>query len=170
MSQTTGAMVFLVLIVMLSILAGWGYRVFERRKKMSVSRQFKDFQAEHPHVVADMRTVPRIGIPETMDVVLTFRDARQRERRAVVIDISMNGMASEPRFSLRRVRLPLILEDARVQTPINHFHIRRLKMVRMGRATNQKVLGFAFEDVEAEQFEELKSFMTYLNRFLAHGH
>lgn len=170
MSGLSDVLFFLGLILFLIVLAGGLYMLFERRRKRAVNKRFRTFHAEESLSEKDLRTVPRISIPDSMDVVLSFLDERQLERRAFATDISMNGVAAAPDFSVRKVSSDLVLENVQVDTPINQFFINKLKLVRVGSLLEHKLLAFTFEHMDDEQFEALKIFMNHLNKFLTHDH
>jgi hypothetical protein len=170
MSGLNDGLIFLGLIVFLISLGVGLYLLIERRRKAILNRRFRSFHAQQDLSGKDLRTVPRITIPESMDVILSFLDEKHLERRAFATDISMNGLAAQPDFSVRKVSNDLVLENVQVETPINQFFINKLKLVRVGSPIEQKLLAFTFEKMDEEQFEELRIFMNHLNKFLSHDH
>ena len=170
MSGLSDALMFFGLILFLIFLSGGLYLLFEKRRKAAVNKRFRTFHAQQNLSGKDLRTLPRISIPDSMDVILSFLDEKQSQRKAFATDISMNGVAAAPDFSVRKVSSDLVLENVQVDTPINQFFINKLRLIRVGSLLEHKLMAFTFEHMDEEQFEELKIFMNHLNKFLAHDH
>jgi hypothetical protein len=167
MEKLDGVVVFSVFLAVLIIAMVIAFFFHERRKKKETVRRFRAFRNGHNLSQKDLRAVPRISVPESLDVILILKQNR-KILRANVADISLSGLSVIPYFSLKKMILNGISTDARIDTAINRFYIKALKLVRKERKPGGRFMAFHIHDIEEHQFEELKSFLKYLDGFLAH--
>ncbi len=139
---------------------------WENRRKIQFKKSFKEFSQQNSLTFRDLRAVPRVLIPENLDVTLTFEGVKNSSRKAFVMDVSLSGFATRLSFGARKINLNEEFDDAAVETPINTFTIKRLRAVRMEPQIEKRVMGFHIVKIGEEQFAELKTFMAHLNKFL----
>lgn len=161
--SVVGFTVFIVALILLGILV---LLKIEKNRKRELSRNFREFIKEQDLTYKDLRAVPRILIPESLDVVLTFGDHKYMGKKAFVIDISLGGFAARLNFPIRKLPLNTHLHRVRVDTPLNSFVVKTLKSVRMEPQIERRMMAFQIIDIDEDQFEALKVFMAYLHRFL----
>ncbi len=166
MSNLTGAVEPTVLIIILVILLVLLYILVEKRRRKSIKRKFRDFSENYDLSREDMRAVPRITIPDSLEVVLTFTRGKGPDLKAYVVDMSLSGFCVKPLFPLKKLALYSIVANARMVTPVNAFVIKEMKTVRVERQVRKGLIAFYIQQIEGDQFEELKKFMAYLDKFL----
>ncbi len=157
---------FIIVIVVIVIVI---YLVFEKKKKDKIKKEFKEFTSNFSLSNKDLRTVPRISIPNSLEVILTFSYGKHKELKSYAVNMSLSGIAVKLDFSLKKLPLNATLENVSVKTPINNFIIKELKQVRIESRAENKLLAFKIVDISEDQFEELKSFMSFLYKFLKNG-
>lgn len=62
------------------------------------------------------------------------------------------------------------MKEVTVNTPLNHFCIAELKLIRKEHRLKNNFMAFHIDRIEADQFEQLQVFLTYLDEFLTHDH
>ncbi len=152
-----GAMILLGII----FLKRW-----EMRRKTQFKKSFRQYSLENNLTYRDMRAVPRVLIPEDLDVTLTFSGPKYSLHKAFVMDVSLSGFATSLSFGARKIPLSEDFQDVLVETPINSFLVKRLKSVRIESQMEKRVMAFQIVDIDEDQFAELKSFMAHLSNFL----
>jgi hypothetical protein len=166
MSKLSGIVEFIVFLAIVIVLITFIYIFQEKKKKKKIKKKFKKFTENHRLSKKDMRTVPRISIPESMEVILTLTDNDYVGLKAHTLDMSLTGLAVKPDFPLKKLPLNMIIKNTRVSTPINSFTIREMKAIRIDHQVNKRLIAFHIEKIDGDQFENLKTFMTYLDSFL----
>ncbi len=152
----------IVLIVIVKVI----YLILEKKKKGKIKKKFKGFINSFSLSNKDLRTVPRISIPESLEVIITFSYGKHEGLKSYAINMSLSGIAVKPDFSLKKIPLNATLENVLVKTPVNNFVIRELKQARIESRTENKLMAFNIVNIDEDQFEELKSFMSFLYKFL----
>ncbi|MCK4943632.1 MAG: hypothetical protein KAS65_08640 [Candidatus Aminicenantes bacterium] len=168
MERLDSVLVFSVLFLGLLILLMVFFRIHEKRKKKEIKEKFKTFRSEHDLEKNNLRAIPRILIPESIDVFLNLSEEPFSRLKASVIDISLTGILAESRFSLKKLPLNVVLKQVLVVTPINQFRVAELKLVRKEHRIKNNFLAFFIERINEDHFEELKVFLKYLDEFLTH--
>ena len=157
------------LVISLIVLLGMLYMVSERKKKKNLKREFKSFSDSYDLPETDLRAVPRITIPESLEVTLTIRNGKYPILKAYVSDMSLSGFSVRPDFPSKQLSPHSIIENAEVNSPVNNFKIKELKTVRIERNMGRRQAAFHIKSIECDQFDELKKFITYLDEFLKNG-
>ncbi|MCK4837051.1 MAG: hypothetical protein KAT17_10445 [Candidatus Aminicenantes bacterium] len=141
---------------------------YEKKKKKDIMEKFKTFSTKHTLSKENYRTVPRILIPESMEVILDLVRKNSRKIKAFAVDLSLTGISVESNFSLKETVQDMVLNNVRVTTPINIFFIKELRLVRKEQRVKKMFMAFYIKDIDEDQFEELKVFLKYLDEFLSH--
>jgi hypothetical protein len=170
MERFDSVLIFSLLLFGLVILLILLFRIHENRKRKNIKKKFKTFISEHDLKKNDLRAVPRILIPESIDIILNLPFKSSSHLKAAVLDISLTGISARPRFSLKKLPQGVVLTDVTVHTPVNRFYVAELKLIRKEHRMKSDFMAFRIVRIEADQFEQLQFFMTYLNEFLAHDH
>ena len=157
---------FIIVIVAIVMVI---YLIFEKKRKDKIKKEFKEFTTNFSLSDKDLRTVPRISIPESLEVIITFSYGKYEGLKSHVINMSLSGIAVRPDFSLKKIPLNATLENVLVKTPVNNFSIRELKQARTENRAGKKLMAFNIVSIDEDQFEELKIFMNFLYKFLKDG-
>lgn len=153
---------FIALIIIVTII----YIILEKRKKKNVSRRFRKFSEDHKVGRENLRAVPRVTVPSTLEVILTLTDDEYFGLKAHVLDLSLSGFCVKPDFPLRKLPLNTVIKNVLVITPINTFVIKEMKSVRIDHQIEKRLMAFHIENVDEDQFENLQQFIAYLDEFL----
>lgn len=157
-----------VLLIILGILLVILYLLIERRGKKQAGLKFRHFSHNFENAWPEMRAVPRITIPDSLEVLITFDNGQSKRLKATVADISLSGLRIKPGFSPRKLSVSTAITNAQVITPVNTIGIKEMKTVRVDRYQGKQLFALHILGIEGEQFEELKKFMGYLDKFLRH--
>ncbi|MCP4216716.1 MAG: hypothetical protein GY765_18845 [bacterium] len=141
----------------------------ENKKKAALKKKFRKFSSNYKMSRKDLRLVPRISIPDLMEVVLTLTDNDYFGLKAHALDISLSGFSVKPDFPLKKLPIEAHIKNVLVQTPINSFVIKEMKAVRIEHQVQKRLMAFHIADVDADQMELLQTFMAYLEGFLEKG-
>lgn len=166
MIDTIGVVEFTVFLVIIVVLISLFYVSLEKKKKREIERKFKKSAEDHQLSKQDMRTVPRIYIPDSMKIILTLTDDEYFGLKARALDISLSGFAVKPDFPLKKLPLNIIVNNVLVITPINTFVIREIRTVRITHQVDKRLMAYQVEKIDSDQLENLKAFIAYLDKFL----
>ena len=159
---------FLFLLAAVTLVAGViGFYIYmERKKKKDIKKKFKKYSESYKLSKKDMRTVPRVTIPQTIDVGLALTDEAYFGLKANAADMSLSGFSVNPAFPLKKLPLNVVINNILVTTPISTFVVKTMSTVRIEHQPDKRLLAFRIEEIDSDQFEILKNFMTYLDNFL----
>lgn len=166
MSKTGGIVELTVFLAVVIILIALFYLSREKKRKREIKEKFRKFTESYRLSHQDMRTVPRITVPDAMEITLKLTDDKYLGLKAHVIDMSLSGFAVKPDFPLKRLPLNTLLENVLVVTPINTFVVREMRTVRIDHQVDKRLMAFHIEKIDGDQFEYLKTFIAYLDNFL----
>jgi hypothetical protein len=166
MSKTGGIVELTVFLAVIIILIALVYLYREKKKKREIKKKFRTFTENYRLSHQDMRTVPRITVPDSMEITLKLTDDKYLGLKAHAVDMSLSGFAVKPDFPLKRLPLKALLKNVLVETPINTFVVREMRTVRIDQQVNKRLLAFHIEKIDGDQFEYLKTFIAYLDNFL----
>ncbi len=166
MNQTSGVIQFSIGIFALIIIVSLVHIFLERKKKKNFTRRFKTFSERQTAAKKNLRAVPRVHLPSTLEVILTLTDDSYFGLKARALDMSLSGFSVKPDFPLRKLSMNAILKNIMVATPINSFNIKEVKTVRIHHQIDKRLLAFQIQSIDEDQFEYLKQFISYLDEFL----
>jgi hypothetical protein len=169
MDKLSGVMFFSLFIIGVILILLLIYLRLERKKKKLLKDKFRTFSKNFDLPQGDLRAVPRIAIPQSMEVVLSINESAGQDLRFFILDISLSGFLAEPNFPPKKVPSDSILQQITITTPINHFLIEEIELLRIEQRLKKKVMGFRIRKIDEEQFEELKMFIKFLDKFLDNG-
>lgn len=166
MNNASGVMQFSIGIIALIVMVTIIYLILEKRKKKNIARRFRKFSEDHKVTRKNLRAVPRVTVPRSLEVILTLTDKEYFGLKARVLDFSLSGFSVKPDFPLRRLPLDAIIKNVIVITPINTFVIKEMRTVRIDHQIEKRLMAFHIENVDEDQFKDLQQFMVYLDEFL----
>jgi hypothetical protein len=166
MGDVRGILEFSIVIIVMIFVISIIYRLVEKKRRRDVRKKFRSFTDRYPVIQENLRAVPRVVVPESLEVLLTFTDTGYLGLKAYAIDMSLSGISAKPDFPLKRLPVETILTNVLVVTPINTFVIKEMKTVRIDHQVDKRLMAFHIEKIEEDQFENLKQFMAHLDEFL----
>lgn len=164
--KTIGIVEFTVFLAVLIILISLFYISREKSRKKEMRKQFLKYTETYRASREEMRTVPRVLAPDSLEVMLTLTDGDFFGLKARVIDMSLSGFGVRPDFPLKRLPLNARLKNVLVVTPQNSFVVREMRTVRIDHQVDKRLMAFHIEKIDGDQFEILKAFMANLDAFL----
>ncbi len=144
----------------------WKFMEAEKKKKAQIRDSFKSFSERKSLQKTDLRSVPRLKIPELLNIDLTLTDEAYFGLRATAIDISESGFSVLPDFPLRKLPVDTELNNVLIKTPLNNFVIDKMKTVRYEHEIKKRVLAFKILAIDGSQKKKQRIFMAYLDKFL----
>jgi len=168
MSLTVKILVLTAVIAIPIVVALWVLVQVEKRRKARATDDFLDFSRKHPHPERDLRGMKRLLIPEDLDVLLTVKGLQGRLLRGLVKNISLSGVAVGMNWSRRNLQPDVELENAELETPLGRFRVERIRLVRQGCGTERGRAAFQFTRIDADQFEKIQHFLSYLDGYQKH--
>lgn len=166
MNNVPGVMQFSIGIIALVVIVTIIYIILEKIKKKNVTSKFRKFSENHKVNRKNLRAVPRVRVPRSLEVILTLTENEYFGLKARVLDLSLSGFSVRPDFPLRKLPLNAVLKNVLVITPINTFVIKEMKTIRIDHQIERRLMAFHIEIVDEDQFENLQQFMAYLDEFL----
>jgi hypothetical protein len=166
MNNVPGVMQFSIGIIALVAIVTIIYIILEKIKKKNVTGKFRKFSENHKLNRKNLRAVPRVRVPRSLEVILTLTENEYFGLKARVLDLSLSGFSVRPDFPLRKLPLNAVLKNVLVITPINTFVIKEMKTIRIDHQIERRLMAFHIENVDEDQFENLQQFMAYLDEFL----
>lgn len=143
----------------------WAYSA-EKKKREKFRDSFKSFSEKKKIKQEDLRSVPRINLPNLLNISLTLTDEPYFGLKAIAIDISETGFSVQPDFPLRKLPVNAILNNILVKTPINNFVIDKIKTIRYEHEIKKRLLAFEILSIDENQKNKLLIFMNYLDKYI----
>jgi hypothetical protein len=153
---------FLVVIIAVSVI----YRLVEKKRRKTVKNKFRSFTDRYKVIQKNLRAVPRVVVPESLEVILTLTDKAFYGLKAHAIDMSLSGFSAKPDFPLKRLPLETVIKNVLVLTPLNTIVVKEMKTVRIEHQIDRRLMAFHIEKIDEDQFEKLKQFISHLDEFL----
>ncbi len=170
MNNSTGVVIFSLVLIGLILLVIVIYVYLEKKKKAVISKNFKSFSENYQSSQKNLRAVPRVNIPEAIEVLMTLTDSDFFGLRARIIDMSLSGFSVKPDFPLKKLPLNMKVNNVLVVTPINTFAVKEMKTIRIDHHFEKRLMAFHIQQIDVDQFENLKRFMGHLDEFQHKNH
>lgn len=170
MNNSTIVMAFTAALIGLIVLVIFIHVLTERKKRKRISKNFMSFSENFQASQKNLRAVPRINIPEGIEVIMTLTDNDFFGLRANIIDMSLSGFSVKPDFPLKKLPLNAKVSNVLVVTPINTFAIKEMKTVRIDHHLEKRLLALQIAQIDVDQFENVKRFMGHLDEFQNKNH
>jgi hypothetical protein len=166
MSNSIVVLIFSAVLIAVVISVFVVFIKSEKKKKKTISKEFKTFSQTYQLPENNMRAVPRVTIPNSLDVVLTLTDNDYFGLRAYALDMSLSGFSVKPDFPLKKLPVNVLIHNVLVVTPINTFAIKEMKTIRIDHQIEKRIMAFHIVQIDEDQFENLKTFMAHLDEFI----
>jgi len=162
--------VFLLIVSILSLFILSGFFLFEKNKKRIGRIKFKNLNSKILHRNRDMRAVPRVIIPDSLEVFLRFSEVDYKRLRIKIIDLSMSGLRANYNYKVKNFPETMSFKDAKIVTPAGKVTINSMNVVRIESMIKKGIIAFKFKDIDGEQFEILKNTISDIRTFSKDGH
>lgn len=163
MNVESGHTLLIALVLAVTILAVY---LMDRWHRKRVRRIFQSFsEKEGARLNRENRSVPRVILPDALEVRFTIRDDRWQGRNGRVVDLSLSGLAVEPNFPLKKLPMEVEICNLEIETPLNRFVLEKVRAVRVEHQISKRVLAFRILSVSETDFHEMKRFIVYTDAF-----
>lgn len=166
MEKMNGVILFAGLLAVIIAAVIVFYILREKKKKKDIKKKFRKFSETYQLSQKDLRAVPRVTIPADMEIILTLTDDAYFGLKAHALDISLSGFSVKPGFPLKKLPINILINNVLVKTPTDTFVIRTMRTIRIEHELDKRLLAFHIEEIDGDQFDKLRTFMTYLDNFL----
>ncbi|MCP5054023.1 MAG: hypothetical protein GY940_43040 [bacterium] len=166
MNNSTSVLIFSIILVVVIVIVFAVYIATEKKKRKTITNNFRVFSENYKAGRENLRTVPRVSVPDTLDVILTLTDNDYFGLKARALDMSLSGFSVKPDFPLKRLPVNALIKNVLVVTPINTFAVKEMKTVRIDHHIEKRLMAFHIHQIDEDQFDFLKQFMSYLDEFL----
>lgn len=161
---------FLLVLLSLFLIVLSGFIFLDRNKKKSVKKKFKEFSSRMRLRVDNMRAVPRVKIPESLEVFLKFSEEGYKKLKVKVVDLSLSGLRANLSYRVRKFPETMNFQNTIIVTPAGKIQIGSMNIVRIESTVKKGIIAFRFKNVKEEQFEILKNTISNIKNFSKNDH
>jgi len=156
--------IFIFLIPLAALVLGVIY-LYERRKGERVTIRFREFTKKYKITEKDLRSVPRILIPDNIRVGVKLGEKEYSRLKGKVVDMSLSGFRVSFRSPFKTIPEDQIFRDIVVVTPLNRIKIKSLKIVRIENSVKKVIFALYVKEIEEKDYTDLKNIMIYFEKF-----
>ncbi len=160
--------IFIFLIFLAMGVLGVIY-LYERKKIEKITNRFREFSRKYKITEKDIRSVPRVFIPDNINVGMKLGRKEYARLKGKVVDISLSGLRVSFRSPFKVLPEDQIFRDVMLITPLNRIRIKSLKIVRIENSIKKIIFALFIKDIDDKDYAELKSMMIYFERFSKNG-
>lgn len=161
--------VFFALLISLAALTIAGIYLYEKKKGRKVTLSFREFSNRYKITEKDLRSVPRILIPENINVSVKLGEKPYNRLKGNMVDISLSGFRVSFKAPFKAIPEDQVFRNVVVITPLNRINIQSLKIVRIENSVKKVIFALYIKDIEEEDYAELKKTMVYFEKFSKNG-
>lgn len=156
---------FFIFLIPLASLALGGIYMYERKKGRKIVAKFREFSKKYKITEKDLRSVPRILIPDTINVGVKFNEKEYSRLKGKVVDMSLSGLRVSFRAPFKVIPEDQIFRKVSLITPLNRININSLKIVRIENSIKKIIFALYVKDIDEKDYTELKNIMIYFEKF-----
>lgn len=146
-----------------------GFYFFEKKKGRKITTRFKEFSKKYKITEKDLRLVPRILIPENINVSVKLSEKQYIRLKGKVVDMSLSGFRVSFRSPFKAIPEDQIFRDVVIVTPLNRIKVKSLKIVRIENSIKKVIFALYIKDVDENDYADLKNTMIYFEKFSKNG-
>jgi hypothetical protein len=162
-------LLFSLALILLILAIIFIYSLSEKKRKKKIKEKFRKYTESHALSGKNLRLFSRLIAPLDLDLQLTFTEPPFFGMKAQITDISLAGMALLPDFPLKKMPLDTVTHNVLVNTPINHFVLKAVRVIRIEHQPHKRLLAIHIDEIDSDQQDELSRFVIYLRGFIEHG-
>lgn len=156
--------IFIFLIPLAALTLGVIY-LYERKKGKSVTIRFREFTKKYTITEKDLRSVPRILIPDNIRVGVKIGDKEYSRLKGKVVDMSLSGFRVSFKAPFKTIPEEQVFRDVVVITPLNRIKVKSLKIVRIENSVKKVIFALYIKEIEEKDYTDLKNIMIYFEKF-----
>ena len=116
--------IFLFIFLILSaLLAIGGIFLYEKKKGRKITHRFREFSNKYKINEKDLRSVPRILIPDNINVGVKLSEKPYVRLKGKVVDMSLSGFRVSFRAPFKVIPDDQIFRNVTIITPLNRIRI-----------------------------------------------
>lgn len=162
--------VFFALLIALGAFTIVGIYLYEKKKGRKITLSFREFSNRYKITEKDLRSVPRILIPENINVGVKLGEKPYNRLKGKMVDISLSGFRVSFKAPFKTIPEDQVFRNVVIVTPLNRIKIQSLKIVRIENSVKKVIFALYIKDIEEEDYTELKKTMIYFEKFSKNGH
>ncbi len=139
--------------------------LYERKKGKKVTHRFREFSKKYKITEKDLRSVPRILIPDNISVGVKLGGKEYSRLKGKMVDMSLSGFRVSFKAPFKAIPEDQIFRNVIVITPLNRIMIRSLKIVRIENSVKKVIFALYIKEIEEKDYTDLKNTMIYFERF-----
>lgn len=160
---------FFIFLVPIAALTLGGIYIYERKRGRKIINKFREFSGKYKITEKDLRSVPRILIPETINVGVKLSEKEYSRLKGNVVDMSLSGLRVSFRAPFRAIPEDQIFRKVILVTPLNRININSLKIVRIENSVKKIIFALYIKEIDEKDYTDLKNIMIYFERFSKNG-
>ena len=166
--HSTIIIIFAFLIPVGAISIG-GFYLFEKRKGRKITTRFREFSKKYKITEKDLRSVPRILIPENINVSVKLSEKPYARLKGKVVDMSLSGFRVSFKSPFKVIPDDQIFRNVTIITPLERIFIKSIKIVRIENSVKKVIFALYIKDIDENDYTELKNTMIYFEKFSKNG-
>ena len=160
---------FLLILFSVFLVFLAGLIFFDKNGKISAKKRFRALSSKLIDRSSDMRSVPRIAVPEQLEIFLRFSEESYKRMKIKVVDLSLAGLRANFNYRVRRFPDSMSFKDAAIVTPSAKIKINSINVTRIESQVKKGIIAFRFKDMDENQFELLKKTISDIREFSNNG-
>ena len=156
---------FFIFLIPLAAIALCGIYMYERKKGRKIVAKFREFSKKYKITEKDLRSVPRILIPDTINVGVKFNEKEYSRSKGKVVDMSLSGLRVSFRAPFKVIPEDQIFRKVSLITPLDKININSLKIVRIENSIKKIIFALYIKDIDEKDYADLKNIMIYFEKF-----
>ena len=139
--------------------------LYEKKKGRKMVIRFREFSKKYKITEKDLRSVPRILVPDNINVGVRLCEKQYIKLKGKVVDMSLSGFRVSFKSPFKTIPEDQIFRDVAIVTPLNRISIRSLKIVRIENSVKKVIFALYIKDIDENEYIELKKTMIYFEKF-----
>jgi len=146
-------------------LAIGGIYLLEKKRGRKITTRFREFSKKYKITEKDLRSVPRILIPDNINVSVKLSEKQYIRLKGKIVDMSLSGFRVSFRSPFKAIPEDQIFRDVVIVTPLNRIGIKSLKIVRIENSIKKVIFALYIKDINEKDYTDLKNTMIYFEKF-----
>jgi len=158
---------YIVLILLVAIIIGI-FVLYEKKKRKKNTLRFKEFSNNYTITEKDLRSVPRVLIPDNISVQVKLGEKEYSGLKGKVVDMSLSGFRVSFKSPFKAIPEDQIFNNITITSPISKVSVKSLKIVRIENSVKKVVFALYIREIDEDGYKELKNTMIYFEKFSEH--
>ncbi len=161
--------IFFLFVILLTAFTIGGIFLYEKKKRSKITSRFREFSRKYKISEKDLRSVPRILIPDNINVSVKLSEKPYVRLKGKVVDMSLSGFRVSFRSPFKVIPDDQIFRNVTIITPLERIIIKSIKIVRIENSIKKVTFALYIKDIDENDYTELKKIMIYFEKFSKNG-